>query len=203
MIDWIFQNISFLQLLTSIAMAVIWMVYLQMLLVSVRRQRATVLTVNRGAGQGFGAQVILANLSFEPVFVRDLIAVLHTGEGQVSSFVTDLGELGQEDMSRELQGTVQGPLGTGDHLNLGSFDGILGRFDDENRPDREAIERIELIVIASREELTGVRKVYEVNRSDSRSALLDPVNYDVDKLSARQCWSILKNMGSGAQNRAT
>ncbi len=201
MIDSIFQHTSFLQLLTSLAMAVIWVVYLQMLVTSVRRQRATVLTVNRGAGDGFAARVILANLSYEPVFVRDMIAVVHTAHGKVSSFVTDLEEYGQDDMSDELEGTVQGPLGMGDHVDMGSFEGILGRFDAGARPQRDDIRRIELIVVASRERLTGVRKGYDVHPGEG-GVRVAPASYRVEKLSERQCWTVLKQMDHGPQNRA-
>ncbi len=191
--DWILSHTSFLQLLVSIATAVIWVVYLQMLLTSLRRQRRSVLTLNRGAGDGFEARIILANLSYEPVFVRDMTVTLHSEAGHVSGTVTDLEEYGQEDMSTELQGTVQGPLGMGDHIDVGSFSGILERFDPATRPKIEAITRFDITIVASRERLTGVRKCYDISRgAQGELTAITPTSYQVETLSEKQCWSVLQ-----------
>ncbi len=194
MMDWISSHVSVLQLGVSVITAAIWVVYLQMLVMSVRRQRRTVLTINRGAGDGFAARIIVSNLSYEPVYLRDMILVLHTDKERVVRNVTDLKELGQDDMSKELEGTVQGPLGMGDHIDVGSFNGALSRVDDRVRPAQGTITRIEVVIVAARERVTGVRRRYDVVRGDRGMLALEPVDYRVETLSQRACHKVLREI---------
>ena len=113
MFQWFHDNTAFVSMLTGIVTALIWLVYLQLLVTSQRHQRRPVLTIDRGAGRGMNGRIILTNLGFEAVYVTDIIALLHKEVEQFSANITDRDEVSYEDLNSPLEATLQGPLSTG------------------------------------------------------------------------------------------
>ncbi|ETX13267.1 hypothetical protein OCH239_12540 [Roseivivax halodurans JCM 10272] len=195
---WFADNSTVIQTLTAIATALIWAVYLQMLLSGVLRQRRPTLSINRGAGEGLQAQIILSNLGYEPIYVQDVLVALDVdGDGTRTSYVTDRRELSDDQTGPGLSGTTQGPMKMGDYISLGTVQGILTRaapnFDTTRLP---GLNEITFIVLGTGQKPGGARKSYRVVRDRGEVRHLQPTRLDTERLSARQCRRIHEDQGS-------
>ncbi len=202
--SWFTENSTLIQAVTSIATAMIWLVYLQLLLSGVLRQRRPTLSINRGAGEGFDAKIILSNLGYEPIYVQDVLVTLAFEQGGSRTFyVTDRRELSGRDFDEDLGGTTQGPMKMGDYIVLGSVRGILARADSEfDRDDQPGLREITFIVLGTGQKAGGARKAYEVVVDDAGMPHLAPEKLDTERLSPRRCRGIHAAMGSDVEGRA-
>lgn len=195
---WFAEHSTLIQTVTSIATALIWLVYLQMLLSGVLRQRRPTLSLNRGSGEGMDAKIILSNLGYEPIYVQDVLVTLDIeGDGESTHYVTDRRELPEEEMSKGLRGTTQGPMATGDHINLGSVRGILQRVAPDYDTDQlPGLNRVTFIALGTGQKPAGAKKAYRVVSDAHTIKHLEPEALDTKILSPRQCRRIHAQQGS-------
>ncbi|WP_115855542.1 hypothetical protein [Kushneria indalinina] len=135
--DWIQENATVFSGLTSVGMLLIWGVYLQLLLHNFRMQRRPQIIINHGYGRGIDSRCIVSNMSQSAVFVDSIIVKLETSDGQYVTDVTDTvdeqGESGSDvDMKELRQVTRQGPLGSGEYMNAGTFRTLLQKVASEH-----------------------------------------------------------------------
>ncbi|MCP3054062.1 hypothetical protein [Aurantimonas marianensis] len=152
--NWLSQNTDVLSLAVSMAMLVVWIVYLQLLLNGYRRQRRSSILISRGAGHGIRSRCLITSMSAEPLYVTSIIATLETEAKSYEYALTDLRDL-PEDLGADPRSSMrQGSLSAGEYLDIGHFDEFVSQL-VETDPDRarlhnwtDAVNAIELTVLA-------------------------------------------------------
>ncbi|WP_232845568.1 hypothetical protein [Aurantimonas marina] len=123
--NWLSQNTDVLSLAVSVAMLIVWIVYLQLLLYGYQRQRRSSVLISRGAGQGLRSRCLITSMSAEPLYVTSIIATLETKTNSYEYALTDLRDL-PEDLGADPRSSMrQGSLSTGEYLDIGHFDDLV------------------------------------------------------------------------------
>jgi len=128
---WIAAHADVLQVLTSVLLALVWIIYLQTFLVGFHRQRRTTLLVNTGVGVGMRARCFVSNLGFEPVYLMQVMVRLRTAEREETAVITDRTEMTEEQLRDPGEATNQGPLKSGEMSDIGDFHGLFTRASDQ------------------------------------------------------------------------
>jgi len=166
------QNSQTLTTLANAGMLVVWLLYLQLFLLSFRRQRRCKILITVGGHARPEARCLITNMSAEPVYILAIVAEVSTGEERWSRSITEY-ELQDEAHPPVDSGqmTRQGPLRTGEFRDIGSFSDLLQRarhaHGDWKSSDRVADEHqpaeLTLTVIAahnSEDVLAGARRCF-------------------------------------------
>ena len=209
MFEWIAQHKAVLTVFTNLGTLCIWLVYAQLLYWGFRRQRRPRLIINRGKQKDINALCIISNMSAESIFIEYIIAELETNHGTIVMDVTDFemqyneGESVEKDGERPsthdrplAENTRQGPLGSGDFLHIGTFDGLIRRMArDEgiemegHRPCGDLEFRsltIRLIGIYGPEDMPiGAVRSFRLQDND-RYCSLTPTSWDTRRLASRR-----------------
>lgn len=127
MLPWIESHEPILGLAFQAVTALIWIFYLQILVIGMIHQRRPVILIHRSAGIGDEARCFVSNMGAEPIYLLSIRAELVIDGQRRHAFVTDRNELGSEDLASPMQGTAQGPMGSGDLTDIGSFGDIVWR----------------------------------------------------------------------------
>ena len=127
MFGWISQHSDTLQVLLNGLMVVIWVAYLQVFLVSLRRQRRSEILINLSVGSGLSARCFVSNLSLEPLYLHDILVELTTETGTHEAVITDRSEMTDEQLNSPSEATNQGPIKSGDYVDIGSVNDLLER----------------------------------------------------------------------------
>lgn len=179
MLDWIQEYADVIQIAASVITALVWIVYLQILVHTFRRQRRTSLLINRGGAQDMSARCLVSNMGSEPIYLQDVLAEIETGEDQYTASVVDHSELSREEIDRPEETTSQGPVHSGSFVDIGSFRDILSRADrsigDRSRPDQ--VRRLTLIAIAASNQaqnIVAACRSFDVVREEGSESLLPP-----------------------------
>lgn len=171
MIDWIGGNSELLNTIISAILMVVWIVYLNLFLQSLRRTKRPMLMISRGAGSGPEARMFLSNMGAEPIYVTALIADIEYGDERASVTITENDEIAADNLSDPSEATNEGPLGSGDFQDAGSFGGMMKRISmhaaEDIDPDR--IDRVTLTIVAATGHsaaLSAGRKTYRILRRE-------------------------------------
>lgn len=150
MIDWMSQNSAALQVVLSALTAVIWMVYLQLILSGMLRTRHSRILINRSAGLGEQARCFISNMGAEPIYLISVIADLEI-DGEVrTALVTDREEMRREDLHTPSEATTQGPVASGGFVDIGSFGNVMWRaLHRLDLPAETDVARLTLVVAAN------------------------------------------------------
>lgn len=149
--DWIAENSAALQVGVGVLNALVWVMYLHLFLTSYRRQQETVILIHRGASEDDRARCIVSNMGSEAIYILSVVAEL-TVDGEVcSAHVTDRDEIDLDSFDDPLRRTSQGPLKSGEFLDVGSFHDLAVRALHRVAPDKspEDVERIRVTVVAA------------------------------------------------------
>jgi hypothetical protein len=186
MFEWIKQNAQVLSVITNLGMLAVWVLYAQLLFSNFRRARRARIIINQGVGTGARAHCLISNMSQEPIFVECIVAKLEM-EGQAhTSSVTEYRHTGDDTKAGLHDRTGQGPLKTGEYLDLGTFEDIARRVLDKNTPEDDdstpPFQAIELFVVAIYGPETspiGASRRFELKANDQKwlltSATIDSV----------------------------
>lgn len=171
MLSWLDDQSSALNLLVNLGMLLVWLFYFQLLLINFRNQRRPKILVNRGGGTGWDSRCLVTNMSERVVYVYAVMVRVGIGEAQWQAIVTErraLGDEGSAASNRERIG--QGPLGSGEMLDLGSFRELIefaATAEDGRRKDLDParIDSVEIKVAAiydSEEIVIGASRRFDV-----------------------------------------
>lgn len=148
-IGWIEQHSAAAQVIVGAVSALVWIVYLQLLLSNFARQRRSQIVINRGVGSGFDARCFIANLGFEPIYVLELILEIEGGGERHSSIITDRRAMTDRELNDPRAAANQGPIKSGEGFDAGSFDDLAAKVRAaRNLPDDHPVEAVELTVVA-------------------------------------------------------
>ncbi|MFN4128618.1 MAG: hypothetical protein ACK4GC_02200 [Paracoccaceae bacterium] len=150
MLSWIEENSGLVQAMMAAVTALVWIVYLHIIVTGLRRQRCTEILINLGGERSFSARALVSNLGFEPVYILEIILTVWGRDGKRTSSVIDRAELAEAERHTPSEATLQGPLKSGDYVDIGSIANLLerDRLQSFDQFDLEEISRIEITVAA-------------------------------------------------------
>jgi hypothetical protein len=148
--EWIKDNAELLRLGLGMISALVWLAYLQILYMGFVRQRQAVIMISHGAAEDERARCIVSNMATEPIYVIAILARLTIGEKTYEASVIDREELNLDTMEDPIKRTNQGPLKSGEYMDIGSFRDLIYRARQKTEiPDGEPVKEIEITVGAA------------------------------------------------------
>ena len=173
---WISQNSDVLQVVLNALMVVIWVIYLQIFLVSYRRQRRASILINLGAGVGRQSRCLVSNLSLEPVYLLDVLVELTTEDGAHDADITERAETSGAQLDSPSAATNQGPLKSGEFIDIGSIDDLLERASPQLKGvDLEGMTSFAITVVvhtASTPDIVGARRCFQVCQKGGETTIV-------------------------------
>ncbi|MEB3422101.1 hypothetical protein ACFSDD_22590 [Salipiger marinus] len=164
MLEWLSRHSDALQVIMSGVTAGVWVVYLQVFLVSFRHQRRPEIIISLGAGAGAKACWFVSNLGLESIFVVDVMVRFETTSGVTEAVVTDRTEMNDRELSSPAEATNQGPLASGDFMSIGTFETLLARTEVVSAPahDLKSVTIVVVAATAARWSLVGASRHYRI-----------------------------------------
>ncbi|GAA4764827.1 hypothetical protein GCM10023219_06970 [Stakelama sediminis] len=185
---WLAANAPTISIFFNFLMVVVWITYLQLLLVQFRATRRSSILITRAAGRGMRSRCLVTNMSSQPLYVTSLIGTLHVGDRLIELPLTDLrdlpGDLGDDPRSKMRQGS----LNTGQYLDIGHFHEIVEVMlaaNEETEVDMPQVEQLDLTVVAfySREDLpVGAVRSFHFDHKAATGARVRPLNLATDQI---------------------
>ena len=87
--DWISENSGLVQAGMAAVTALVWMVYLHIIVSGLRRPRRTEILIQLGGARNLSARILVSNLGFEPIYVLEIMLTVWTASGERMSSVAD------------------------------------------------------------------------------------------------------------------
>ncbi|SCY68961.1 hypothetical protein [Paracoccus tibetensis] len=148
--EWMSENSSLVQAAVGAVTAMVWVIYLHIIVLGFQRQRRTEILIHLGGARDLNARILVSNLGFEPIYILEIMLTVWTDEGERMTSVADRTEIARDNLETPGQATLQGPLKSGDVVDIGSFENLLeraraGSFD---RLEPGDIRRFEITVAA-------------------------------------------------------
>ncbi|MEX1234654.1 MAG: hypothetical protein WEB56_06670 [Roseovarius sp.] len=190
--EWIAENSAGLNVVISVVTVFVWVGYFQLLFLSFRRQRRTRILINRGAGRGTDARCLISNMGAEPLYVISIIGTLEKGGTSMSAEISDLDSHEVGEVSKSSEATNQGPLESGEFMDIGKFSALMARCaralgeSEENVSER--FDGLKLTVIAAygADDLSvGATRRFVLETRDGWTKL-DPERISTRQLRARR-----------------
>ena len=129
MLEWISNNSGVLQVTVSLLTMVVWLAYLHILYLNFRRQRQAVILINRSIAQDENAHCFVTNMGAEPIYLLEVMAKVTTDDKTYHVKVTEREEVALDEVDDPLTRTNQGPIKSGEFIDIGSFTDLLRRAD--------------------------------------------------------------------------
>ena len=197
MLDWIRDNYAIISVLINLGMLIVWIVYLQLFLLSYKRGTRPKILINVGGGRGLDAMCLLSNMSSEGVYVESIIATLYSKDKQWVCPVTDVETLTQDDdPPNPLAKTRQGPLEPGEVRDVGSFRNLIrhvleeaGGCDESHDEVPDGISAFEIHAIADfgpDDLLVGAKRQFDLDKHDGEWVLKPQSPFTVQIRSRRE-----------------
>ena len=190
--QWFLEHTQVFSVALSFAMLIVWVIYLQLLLVQFRGTKRSTILITRAAGRGMRSRCLVTNMSSQPLYVSSLIATVHVRGRQIELALTDLrelpGDLGED--PRSLMG--QGSLATGQFMNIGHFDDIVATLleaNDETDVQMDEVEQFDLTVVAlyALEDLpVGATRSFHFDRDVPKGPKVQPLSIETDQIRQRK-----------------
>ncbi|WP_174801075.1 hypothetical protein [Martelella limonii] len=150
--SWINDNSGAISALASIATLFIWAIYLQMLFNSYREGRRAKILINRGASPTLDGHCLVGNMSAKAIFIDAVLLdfTVKTENGR-QDFSYSLSNLTFDEQSAPDPRTklFQGPLDAAEHLDLGTFRGLISKMSPPGFNSFETIESLCITIVAT------------------------------------------------------
>ena len=148
--DWVSENSNLIQAGMAAVTALVWMIYLHIIVSGLRRQRRTEILIHTGGARDLDARVLVSNLGFEPIYVLEIILTVWTSAGERLSSVADRTEIARDQHQTPREATLQGPLKSGDSVDIGSVLDLLdrARHDGFENLEQDDIREVGILVAA-------------------------------------------------------
>jgi len=175
---WLEENHGVLSALSSLAMLGVWVLYLQLFYSSYRHQIRPKILITRGGGHTAAARCILTNMSPEIIFVQAVLLRLSFPDGEETYSLSELDRTGFAPSDRRSE-LVQGPLRSGDFLDLGSFDELLSALlgKDDAGHKLAAASSLTILVVGSytwHDRLAAAERTFNLDRNEADEIVLLP-----------------------------
>jgi len=189
---WMQENVAIIQAAVALVTAVVWIVYLQLIVGSLRHQRRSMILIDIGAGDGLKARCFVANMGGESIYLQYLLAQREIDGQKTETWITDRDELSADDISQPSEATNQGPLSSGDFVDVGSVEEILWRIDHrlKRKPATDTPVTLTLTVFAATghaAQLAAARRSFRVGRRGANGeALVVPLETETCQIRSRR-----------------
>jgi hypothetical protein len=127
MLDFIGEHSDVINAISNAAIVLIWMVYLQLFLITFRRQNRTSIHIDRGVSMDEHARCIVTNMGQEPVYLLAVVVDFGGAAGSSRAVVTDRDEMAEQEVAAQLDRTNQGPMAQGEARDIGSLADLMQR----------------------------------------------------------------------------
>ncbi|MFW5655709.1 MAG: hypothetical protein ACOCYW_08735 [Roseicyclus sp.] len=179
MLDWIGAHSDVINAVANAAIVAIWVVYLQLFLVTYRQQRRTSIHIDRGVATDEHARCIVTNMGQEPIYLLAVVVDFGQGENRQRAVVTDRDEMAEGEVSVQLERTNQGPMAQGEARDVGSLADLMQRARArlDARIERAEIDRmcVSALAISNQgEHLVAARKDFEAEHRHDGRVLFTP-----------------------------
>ncbi|MGM0570869.1 hypothetical protein [Marinobacter sp.] len=195
MLEWIHQNSTLVNSLTSIGTLLIWLFYAQLLYLGFSRQRRPRMLINKGVGHEYiDSPCLVCNMSQEAVFVFFVVVRLNTSKGVLTAPMTDIAPGAGDEKPALWERTRQGPLDSGQCLEFISFRNMIstiagreGIETDHGYPcdtdvELEWLEIHVICIYGSDDKAFGaVRKFRICANDETRQVELQPTSLDTSR----------------------
>lgn len=178
--EWINNNSGALNVLTAVGTMLVWLFYAHLLLAGFRRQRQARVLVNQGWGSQINSVCLVSNMSHEPVYIQCIFISLHTTQGKYRSSVTDFDDVEPwNSQNKPNEVTRQGPLGSGEYMNLGTFRTLIHQasqqhdlsHDQDDPMTQIGLESFKITVICSygpEGKVIGIQREFRVEGDENQ-----------------------------------
>lgn len=182
MLDWIVENSGLVQAMMAGVTALVWVFYLHIIVAGLRRQRRTEILINLGGDRSFSARTLVSNLGFEPVYILEIIMTVWSGDGERTSSVADRAEVAEAEHQSPREATLQGPLKSGEYVDIGSIQDLLerDRLQFLDHIDLDDVSRIEITVAAitaATNSIVAARRRFRRQPGEGKRALVPETLY--------------------------
>ncbi|EKF57738.1 hypothetical protein QWE_19623 [Agrobacterium albertimagni AOL15] len=186
---WLKENHAIVSALSSLAMLGVWMLYLHLFYSSYRHQIRPKILITRGGGDTVAARCIVTNMSSETIFVQAVFLRLsYPDREQIYSLSeTDRAGFSPSDRRSEL---VQGPLRSGDFLDLGSFEDLLSSVIEtgDARQELAAAHRLSVLAVGSytwHDRVVAAERSFRLKRNKAEEITLIPTQVFARQITSR------------------
>ena len=121
--DWIENNQGSISAFASLATLCVWLAYLQLFYNSYRHRLRSKLMITRGGGHSLTSRCMLTNMSAEIAFIQAVIVELTLTDRQLTCSLSDI-DRSRRDGHDPRSELFQGPVLSGEYLDLGSFEDL-------------------------------------------------------------------------------
>lgn len=189
--EWLNENAQAISAVASIFTLFVWVFYAQLLYNGYVRQRRPRVIINRGQGTGVDAICLISNMSSEAIYIQHLVAVLHTQNHSYNLDVVEYQQRSSEQHENRYR-THQGPLASGDYLNIQSFGDILNQvkayweIEDDLLHKQDLKLEIRVIAIYGSEDMPmGASRTFNLDLDAALNRQLIPAKVDTRRLNSR------------------
>ena len=173
MLDWIAKNSDSLQLVVSLVTGMVWLAYLHIIWLGFRRQRQSVILINRSVAQDENARCFVTNMGAEPIYLLEVMAKVVTDDKTYVVKVTEREEVALDEVEDPVARTNQGPIKSGSFVDIGSFVDLLRRAEVRTGSDGlfDNVRQMELTVAAAdghAKHLVAARRKFQAEWKDGK-----------------------------------
>ncbi|MFN3524645.1 MAG: hypothetical protein ACK4YU_01035 [Paracoccus sp. (in: a-proteobacteria)] len=182
MLTWLQENSGLVQAMMAGITALVWVFYLHIIVAGLRRQRRTEILINLGGERSFSARTLVSNLGFEPVYILEIILTVWSSDGERTSSVADRAEVAETERRSPSEATLQGPLKSGEYVDIGSIEDLLERdrlqfFDHVDLDDISRIEITVAAITAATNSIVAAKRSFKRQPGDGKRALVPETLY--------------------------
>ncbi|WCR12065.1 hypothetical protein JHW45_06905 [Paracoccus stylophorae] len=186
MFEWISDHSTFVQASVGIVTALVWVIYLHILVSGLRRQRRSEILITLAGARDLSGRILVSNLGFEPIYILDILLRSRAEADERTVSVAERTEVRFEDRTSSDQVTLQMPLKSGDFVDIGQFETLLRRArpSASQHGDASDLTHVEITVVAVTAATTSIvaaRRGFGIERSGK-----DRISLRADSLYARQ-----------------
>lgn len=170
--EWIKDSANALAMFASYGTLVVWLVYLQILVIGIKRRRRANILITRGKGADLKASLLVSNMSAEAIYVKSLIVRIEMDGQAIEHSLSDLESISDQDEY------TQGPLDSGEWMRIGTFEEVVEHLAEEEggsaenwRDELGAIELTVAAVYGPDDLLAGATRRFEVDSSQQPSRM--------------------------------
>jgi len=178
--SWLQSNAQVVSAAASLAMLVVWAAYLQLIYSSYRHSRRSMILINRGAGTSLDASCVVSNMGEEPIYLEAVRLSLDGEEAPRLVSLNDLDVAVPTETDRRAR-WLQGPLGSSEMIDIGSFGSIIKRSigsvrhgdksDGQPHLDGRVITIVVVATMTSEERVVAATRSFRIAGSGSDTRL--------------------------------
>lgn len=205
--EWLSENSGPMQAVTSVVTALVWIFYLQILVSGFRRQRRTEILIYLAGSRNLDARTFVSNLGLEPIYILEIMLTVWSKDGQRETSIADRTELAKEDLQSPSGTTLQGPLNSGEFVDIGNLETILQRAQDNtfDELDFDNIERVEIKVAATTaasSHIVAARREFELHTDEQTNQICPKTLYAIQIRSWLGRYHLKRQMQKKLTNKA-